>query len=530
MLGDKDMAGTQTHSERRSMGLHLELIPVHEGLKKEMTKACKSAMVTTSPYELGEGHVPDNFRPYDQKQDFFVTVSKKAFLDAEHPAAVIDRIVERLDLKGVYTEYSKEGNPSYHPKMMLKVLFYAYYCGIMSCRTIWDQVTHRADFIYLAAGQVPNFRTINSFRLRHLERLPGLFTQIVYLCGTLGLIGFEHLAIDGQKIEANASFRRSKNLKQIKSEYEKMKQGLEKLLVKEVREVFPEEEKQHKRKERLEKQMEELASFQKELEQLDDEDARMNMTDRDAKVMRHKDGTSTPSYTHQSAVDDAFGVVTAVQTTCGNDRPEDLLPLVDESNKNSGKSHKAVTADCGFCDYSILEEVQTEREEDFYIPDRRYESDKKGCTKKRQYVLADFHEIEGGGYLCPAGTEMEYKGISTLNKHQMHHYIGTGCDLCEQRDLCTKGKKRHLYINVREPWRKKMREKLSCDEGREIYMKRQGTVEPVHGDDQKNKGWIQHHLRGLKKAEAEFLLIRIATNLGKIVKFRTCEMLMMGVG
>jgi len=523
------MDETQTHSERRSASLNLDLIPINEALRKEMEASRKAAEVDTSKYQLGEEELPHNFRPYDQGQDFFVSVSKKAFLDAEHPAAVIDRVVERLDLGSVYAAYSKEGNPPYHPSMMLKVLFYAYYCGIMSCRTIWDQVVHRADFIYLAAGQVPNFRTINSFRLRHLERLPGLFAQIVYLCGTLGLIGFEHLAIDGQKIEANASFRRSKNLKQVKKEYARMKQGLEKLLTKEISEAFP-QEKKLQRKERLEKQLDELASFQKELEELDDEDARLNMTDRDAKVMRHKDGTSTPSYTHQSAVDDAYGVVTAVQTTCGNDGPEDLLPLVDESNKNSGKPHRTVTADCGFCDYPMLEKVQTERQEEFYLPDRRYESDKKGHNKKGLYVPADFVETEEGVYRCPAGKEMEYKGILTLNKHQMHHYLGTGCGSCEQKDRCTEGKRRHLYLNVHEPWRKKMREKLSSDEGREIYMKRQGTVEPVHGDDQKNKGWIQHHLRGLKKAQGEFLLIRIATNLGKIVKFRTCEMLAMGTG
>jgi hypothetical protein len=52
----------------------------------------------------------------------------------------------------------------------------------------------------------------------------------VYLCGTLGLIGFEHLAIDGQKIEADASFRRSKNLKQVKKEYAGVKQGLERMM------------------------------------------------------------------------------------------------------------------------------------------------------------------------------------------------------------------------------------------------------------------------------------------------------------
>jgi transposase len=507
--GHEDMA--ETHSEIRSSALHLELIPVDQALLKEMAKAREKSTVDTAAWKAETGSPVDNFRPYDQSQDFFVNVSKKTFLDAEHPAAVIDAVIESLDLEAVYADYAQEGNPPYHPKMMLKVLFYAYYCGIMSSRTIWDGVSHRADFIYLAAGQVPNFRTINSFRLRHLERLPGLFTQIVYLCGTLGLIGFEHLAIDGQKIEANASFRRSKNLKQVKKEYEKTKQGLEKLLSKEVSEAFP-QEKKAKRTKHLEKQLKELESFQKELEQLEDEDARLNMTDRDAKVMRHKDGTSTPSYTHQSAVDDAYGVVTAVQTTCGNDGPEDLLPLVDQSKENSRSSHKAVTADCGFCDYPILEEVETNRQEEFYLPDRRYESDKKKERKKGRYVPADFQEQEDGSSQCPAGRQMEYKGMCTLNKQQMHHYVGTGCESCELKDRCTEGKKRHLYINVRERYRKKMREKLSSEAGREMYMKRQGTVEPVHGDDQKNKGWIQHHLRGLEKAAGEFLLIRIATN------------------
>ena len=69
----------------------------------------------------------DNFRSYDQDQSFFVTVTKDKFLEAEHPAAVIDAIVERLNLSKLYKVYSLEGNPSYHPKMMLKIVFYAYY-------------------------------------------------------------------------------------------------------------------------------------------------------------------------------------------------------------------------------------------------------------------------------------------------------------------------------------------------------------------------------------------------------------------
>ena len=225
-----------THAEQRSKTEQRELIEITEELRAEMEEKRREAGGEEKLYEteVKQGEEGYNFRDYDQRQDFFVTVSKGRFLETGHPAAVIDRVVERLDLSKVYAKYSHEGNPSYHPRMMLKVLFYAYYCGIMSCRTIWDQVVNRADFIYLAAGQVPNFRTINSFRLRHLGDLGELFTQIVYLCKELGLIGFEHLAVDGEKIKANANFKKSKNLKGLKKEYEKTKSGLEKLLAKEV--------------------------------------------------------------------------------------------------------------------------------------------------------------------------------------------------------------------------------------------------------------------------------------------------------
>ena len=161
----------------------------------------------------------------------------------------------------------------------------------------------------------------------------------------------------------------------MKKGYEKTKLGLEKLLTKEVSEEFPREVKE-KRKERLEKKLDQLEGFRKKLEALGDEEERLNMSDEDAKVMRNKDGTSTPSYTHQSAVDEKYG---------------------------------AVTADCGFCDYETLRKVEDEREEEFYLPDRRYEQSKK--KGKKRYRFEDFTEDVGGGYRCPAGKTMENRGM-----------------------------------------------------------------------------------------------------------------------
>ena len=524
------MSNDKTHAEIRNEKIDRELFEITEEMREAMEQArLENMRQSPSVVEVVIDSERNNFRPYDQNQDFFVTVSKRTFLEEKHPASIIDLVVERLTLTELYEQYSDEGNPAYHPKLMLKVLFYAYYVGIMSSRTIWDCVINRADFMYLAAGQVPNFRTINTFRLRHIERLGGLFSQIVMLCKRLGMIGFEYLAIDGQKIQANANFKKSKNLKGLEEEYEKVKAGIEKLLSKEVGEYFPEATKV-KRVRELSKKLDQLAGFQKELEVLGDEEKRVNMSDADAPVMRHKDGTSKPSYTHQSATDEKYGVVTAVQTTQGSDCPDDLLKVVDASNANTEGEHENVSADCGFCSYDILEKVEEQRHEEFYIPDPLFENSKKDATDKKRYGVEDFNKDDEGNYTCPAGNAMKFvEVVKNGQGDDVEKYIGTGCAECPLKEKCTKGKQRSLHVDLREPYREKMREKLSSDKGREIYMKRQGLVEPLHGDDQKNKGWRQHHLRGLEKATGEFLLVRIATNLAKIIKYKSDELFMLAL-
>jgi len=108
--------------------------------------------------------------------------------------------------------------------------------------------------------------------------------------------------------------------------------------------------------------------------------------------------------------------------------------------------------------------------------------------------------------------------------HTERRYEGTGCASCEFREKCTKGKKRTLTVDSREPCRELMREKPRTYKGREIYMKRQGVAEAGHGNDQQNKGWRQHLLRGKAKATLEFMLILNVTaarkELGEIDIFK----------
>jgi len=468
-----------------------------------------------------------NFREYNQEQIVFLPLQLSNLLEETDPVYVLNNIVEHMDLTILYQKYSHEGNQPFHPKMMLKILFWGYYKNAMSCRKMQDALKYRADFIYLAAGQVPDFRTINDFRLRHLDILPDLFTQVVLFCQELDMIGFEHLCIDGEKIHANASFRKSKNLEQLEKEYIKISSAMEKLLHKETNEHFTEEKKEQ-RLERLASQIEKLDGLKLRLESLDDKNARINMTDPDAPQMKQKDGTSKPCYNNQSAVDSMYGVTCAVQTETELDKPKDMLALVDKTKEATGETFLNISADSAFCDYATLKEVQTNREENFLLPDKKFKVSLQNNSKKGIFDGEKFERTDQGGVICPAGHPMILKRTEVFTDgHITKRFEGTQCEVCPFHDKCTKGKKRTIHIDSREIYREEMRRKLISDEGRERYMERQWVVEAPHGDDQKNRGWRQHHLRGRLKALGEFVLIRIVSNLRKIIKFRTAEVLAM---
>lgn len=276
---------------------------------------------------------------------------------------------------------------------------------------------------------------------------------------------------------------------------------------------------------RLEKKLAKLGKFQKRIDLLKNEKESINRTDVDAGIMKHKDRRIVPGYNHQSAIDDKYGVTVSVETTQSNDSGEDLFSIVDKAKKATGQSHEHVPADCGFADYESLKKMETEREETFLVPDRLFEGSKKEDGEKIKQ--GDFNKIDGE-YFCPAGKKMEHKrDIEREDGSVGQIYECSECKGCAIKEHCTKGEKRTITIDSGEVYREKMRERLKTNEGRERYMKRQWLTECGHGNDQKNKGWKQHFLRGLEKAKLEFILIRIGSNLGKMIKHRAREVLQM---
>ena len=411
---------------------------------------------------------------------------------------------------------------------MLKVLFYSYLIGVMSCRKMEAGLQLRADYVYLSGDQVPDFRTLNSFRTRHMKELPGVFTQIVMLCSALGMVDFKNLAIDGQKIQGNANFRNNVDRARAKKQLERVRKGMQKLLAQEPNEELSQQTIDERRK-RLERKQVRLEQTLAVLETLEDEKASVNMVDADAKIMSHKDRRILPSYNQQSAVDGKYGVTCAVGTTQAGDKPGDLFDLVDRAEENAGEQFESVLADSGFSDYENLRAMEEDREETFHVPDKRQEVTKNEETARGQYDKSKFSVGEEGTTMsCPLGKRMEIiREVQFDDGHVERTFAGTECRGCVKRSECTKTKdgRRRVSYDSREHYRTIMRERLQTDAGRERYRKRQGIVESNHGHDQKNLGWRQHHLRGLAKAGVEFMLLRLAGNIGKIARYKAEEFL-----
>ena len=123
----------------------------------------------------------------------------------DHPVRLVNRIVDELDISSLLSQYKGGGASSFHPRMMLKVLFYSYLSNIYSCRKIEKALGENIHFMWLSGNSTPDFRTINYFRGKRLRcEIHQLFSQIVNLLVSLDCVSLDVQYIDGTKIESAA--------------------------------------------------------------------------------------------------------------------------------------------------------------------------------------------------------------------------------------------------------------------------------------------------------------------------------------
>jgi transposase len=317
--------------------------------------------------------MPKTFRPYEPDQLLLLPPAISDWVPEGHLARFISDLVASLDLSAIVDTYDEErGYPPYDPRMMVKVLLYAYTTGTYASRRIAGKLVDSVAYRFLAAGNEPDFRTISDFRKRHDEALSGLFDQVLDLCRRAGLVKLGRIGVDGTKIKANASKHKAMSygrMKDRRSEYERI-----------VRQWLDEAERQDQEDDRrygkdrsgdelpeelrtkegrLKKIREAMAALEqdaRERAQAEGKDpkkaapedkAQRNFTDPESRIQKTRDGF-IQGYNAQIAVDGHSQVIVAEHVCNASPDAEQLVAIVDAVKENLRRKPRQVLADAGY--------------------------------------------------------------------------------------------------------------------------------------------------------------------------------------
>lgn len=499
------------------------------------------------------------FKPSFVHQNQLFPLNLNDLVPDDHSSRLIDTVVEQLEIPDIIKQYKGGGTSSYHPKMLLKILFYGYLNNTYSCRKLAKAVGENIYFMWLAGGSHPDFRTINNFRSQKLKgSIEKLFRQLVLMMVDLDLISLEKQFIDGTKIEANAhkySFVWRKTVeknkaklqekinrvledihaaiqsdngavetqRQVNVDSEKLQEKIREINASSIKEKLNKE--QNKSLKKLEKeQLPKLKEYEQHLEILEERNSYAK-TDTDATFMRMKEdhmlnGQLKAGYNVQISTENQ--IITHYSI---HQKPADTTTLESHLadfevayQKQSGQ----IIADAGYGseeNYQLLEE----KEIDFYIPYNMYRKEQSKKFKENAFHPQNLFYNEVLDFLvCPMGQRMEKKGTkitetSTGFKQTLSVYEAKNCVGCPLRGLCHQSKEnRKIEINHHLKRLKIIaKENLESEMGKGVYAKRCIEPEPVFGNIKQNKGFKRFSLRKLPKISIEFGLVAIAHNFAK---------------
>jgi transposase len=340
------------------------------------------------------------FRPYEPDQLLLMPPALSDWVPEKHVSRFVSDLVDGLDLSAIEGAYEEErGYPPYHPRMMVKVLLYAYATGTYSSRRIEGKLQDSVALRFLAAGNEPDFRTISDFRKRHGEALSGLFNQVLRLCRKAGLVKLGRVAVDGTKIKANASKHKAMSYGRMKSTEAALQREADELL-RRAQEVDDEEDRLYgkdrrgdelpdelaHKESRLKKIREAMAELKAEAEQQaraegkdptraePDDKAQRNFTDPESTIQ--KQGRDyVQGYNAQVAVDEKAQIIVSQHVTPIQPDVNQLLPVVRRISKLLRAKPRAVLADAGYFSEENVAALEKMDVDPFIATQRRKHSD-----------------------------------------------------------------------------------------------------------------------------------------------------------
>lgn len=505
------------------------------------------------------------FKRYEQNQPMLIPPSYEDLVPENHPVRVVNEVIERIDISGLEGSYKGGGTSSYHPRMLLKVVVYAYLRNIYSTRKIEQAAAENVQFMWLAAGAKPDHNTINDFRGKRLKgQLKEIFNQVVVLLAEAGAVSLKEVVLDGTKIEASANRYTFVWGKAIKVSRERIERQMKELW-EYVEKVYEDEEQQPnepafeaidpeavsraiaeinealKDREIDPKVRQKLKYAEKnwpvKLAEYDEKEkilagrSSYSKTDPDATFMRMKEdhmrnGQLKPGYNVQASTEKQYIVnYTLGQTTSDTTLLKDHI---DEHIASYGSVPEKLTADAGYGseeNYTYLDEKDIEAFVKYNYFDREQAEEKNKDRKNHKPPPNPFHadnlhyDQERDTLTCPIGQSMHFIGERrrrTRNGYLQTYrmYQALNCESCPMRGPCHKAEGNRII--QRSPtlvrYKQQVKERLASDEGIE-KRKQRWQVEAVFGNIKQNKGFRRFNLRGIEKVNIEIGLIALAHNL-----------------
>lgn len=504
-------------------------------------------------------------KSYNNKR-LFLTVNPNEDIAENDPVRVVDAIVEGLDLREFKKLYHEKGRCPYHPKMMLKIILYAYMNNIYSCRKMEMAVQRDIHYIWLAAQERPDFVTINRFRNRVKKEINNIFTQVVLVLVDKGFITLDVEYIDGTKIESKANKytfvwrktvekNRAKLQEKIRvllgqiddavaqdkaAESDKVDFAPETLtsLITELQDSLSAEpesadkERQKRRREKkrqvkeLEKHRDKLGEYDGRLEQIGERNS-MSKSDPDATFMRMKEdamnnGQTKPGYNLQISAENQFITDYALFPN-----PTDtltLIPFLNSFSDRYGHLPSIAVADSGYGseeNYRFMDEAGMEA----YVKYNRFHLEQHPRYKPNPFNHDNFHyNAVEDYYVCPMGQHMTRIGTSHLKtasgyRSENARYRAQNCNGCPLRCLCykAKGDRRTIEVNHRlNEYKRKARELLTSEEGLKHRGRRCVEPEAVFGQMKFNMAYRRFRHFGKDKVTMDFAFFAIAFNIKKM--------------
>ena len=496
----------------------------------------------------------------NRKQNLLLPPSLDELVPENHMVRVVDAVLDRLDISDILSTYRGGGNSAFNPKMMLKVLVFAYLSNVYSSRRIEELLRRDIYFMWLAGMKRPDFRTINYYRGKRLkEGFDAVFTQVVRLLHEEGFVSLKVQYIDGTKIESVANkytfvWRGSveKYDARLKAKTEALLRQIEQNHAIENQEnPVPEEltaEEVTKRVERIKEKVDadNLGKEErKALKQIEtDSVPRMNRyrgqletmgprnsyskTDPDATFMRMKEdamlnGQLKPGYNVQISTENQFITNFGIYQ-----RPTDTLTMISylESFKaRYGMQSEEIIADSGYGSEENYEYMFSNGMTPYVKYNMFHVEQRRGYRNNPFRVSNLFYNPDDDFYVCPMGQKLKFirqekRYTASGYQQTVSVYRACRCEGCPLRGQCHKSKRdRQIEVNhTLDDYKARARELLTSEQGIKHRSNRPIEPEAVFGQIKECGRFRRLRLKGLTGAKIDFGLKALAHNLRKLAQ------------